>query len=550
MNILPQTTRRRIQKIPQIPSVWEGDRRSLSGLKSTLEPNSDGNGECIIWVDGSEGFVRAMDVVSPEMGPEAMVRTLLRAVETPHSPAKPARPQKIVVRSREIQFFLRGALQNLDIVIDYVPELPLIDELFRGFEEMNNARPPALPPAYEPLLKKVAYDIWQVQPWNLLADHDILAIELNRSGIEMLYACVMGMLGQEYGIILYRSLDSLKQFRLAAIKEKSANRLEKAFLAQDCWFLNFESIFDLDEDEEEEEEDDFDLADLPISEIRPLFGSVHPYEGIRPFLDEEEALAVHLTLQAMLKFFQANESHLAKQTISQICNKFNLPMLGEDKTEQSYPITVSTLPQLSTELLDMIEESEDAEDNEDNEKLQVPLQDDLVPENSFLSLGMVPWDLIEKIQDSPKIYHQSQEISSKGDGLPVIMIQTSRPKAKTLINKIQDCGGLEAICFNPGEDPFTGNHYDLGILQMVNGSLYLFGEFLADDTEHIQARRKWENRCQQTLGYCGLIVAMGVTGSSKGNPQLNDMMALFETKAVDSESLAMGVLQLMPQFEI
>ncbi|MCU0536163.1 MAG: hypothetical protein MUD14_19935 [Hydrococcus sp. Prado102] len=135
MNNLPQTTKRRLKKIPQIPSVWEGDRRALSHLQESLEANEDNGGECIIWVDGSEGFVRAMEVVSPEMGPEAVVRTLLRAIETPHSPAKPARPQKIIVRNREIQFFLRGALQSLDIAIDYVPDLPLIDELFRRIRQ-------------------------------------------------------------------------------------------------------------------------------------------------------------------------------------------------------------------------------------------------------------------------------------------------------------------------------------------------------------------------------------------------------------------------------
>lgn len=380
-----------------------------------------------------------------------------------------------------------------------------------------------------------------------MADHDIIGIELNHSGIDTLYACIMGMLGREYGIILYRSLDSLKQFRQAAVEEKTANQLEKAFLAQDCWFLNFESMYDFDEDEDEEEDEDFDLADLPISEIRPLFGSVHPYEGIRPFLDEEEASSVYLALEALLKFFHANESDLAEEMIGEISTTVNVSLLKEEQNEQSISITVSTLPQLSGELLNMIEEMED--DDEDNDNLEVPLRDDLVPENSFLSLGVVPWDLLEQIQEREKIHYQSQTISPKGEGLPVIMIQTSRPKAKTLINKIQECGGLEGICFNPGEDPFSGHHYDLGILQMANGNLYLFGEFLADDPEHIQARRKWDNRCQQTKGYCGLIVAMGVTGSSRGKPQLNDMMALFETKAVDSQVLAMGVLQLMPQFE-
>ena len=115
---LNSATRRRLQQLDQISSVWEGDRRPFSPPSSVLEPNCESNGECILWVDGSQGVVRAMDVVSQDTGPEAIVRTLLRAIEHPNSPGKPARPQKIVVRSREIQFFLRGALQELDIAID------------------------------------------------------------------------------------------------------------------------------------------------------------------------------------------------------------------------------------------------------------------------------------------------------------------------------------------------------------------------------------------------------------------------------------------------
>lgn len=542
MNILPQTTCRRLQKIPQIPSVWEGDRRSLSGLRETLEPSPEGNGgECILWVDGSEGFVRAMEVVAPDMGQDAIVRTLIRAMETPHSPAKPARPQKIVVRSRELQFFLRGVLQNLDIAVDYVPDLPLIDELFRGFEEVKNSRPPALPNDYEPLLRKTAHDIWQAEPWNLLADSDIIAIKIENGGLDTLYACVMGMLGQEYGIILYRSLESLKQFRLAAVEEKSPRSLEKAFLAQDCWFLNFEAAF-----EDEEEEEDFDLADLPPSEIHPLFGSVHPYEGIRPFLDEEEAISVNTALKAFTEFFHHYEDELSEEPIEELSLTCNICPFPEDNNQESVVVTVSTLPVLASELLEMVEEDEE---DEDDDSLEVPLQDGLIPDNSFLSLGMIPWELIQEIQKRPKIYYQSQNIAHKGEGLPVILIQTSRPKAKTLIKNIQNYGGLKAICFNPGEDPFTGNNYDLGILQMENGELYLFGEFIADDPEHIQARRNWDHRCQVTKGYCGLIVAMGITGSSRGNPKIQDMLAVFEAKSLDSEELAMGVLQLMPQFD-
>ncbi|ACK64649.1 conserved hypothetical protein [Rippkaea orientalis PCC 8801] len=546
MNHLPQTTRHRLQKISQIPSVWEGDRRSVVGFRGLSDSEGQGKEECIIWVDGSEGFVRAMDIVSPDAGPEAVVRTLLRAIENPHSPAQPARPQKIVVRNRELQFFLRGALQDLQIVIDYVPQLPLIDELFRSFESVDKSRPPALPPNYEPLLTQIAQEFWEAAPWDLLADYDIIALEINHWGVGTIYGCVMGMLGREYGIILYRSLESLKQFRLAALSEKSQEQLEQAFLGQDCWFLNFEPTEAIIPEIEDEE--DFDLGDLESDEIEPLFGSVHPYEGIRPFLDEEEAKVVAFSLQAFLRFFEGNQKALTKDPIGKLQKSYRFSHERATDKQEWITIKVSTLPELAAEFLEMIEAQE--EEDEDNlQKLQLPIRDDLIPENAFLSLGMIPWAFVETLQNQSKTHYQSQGATAQGEGLPVIVVQTSRPKAKDMIDTLQEEGGLEAICFNPGEDPWAEIAYDLGILQAKNGSLYIFGEFTNDDPEHLQARKKWDKRCQETGGYCGLIVAMGITGSSRGNPQLHDMLALFEAKSLDPKTLAMGVLQLMPQFD-
>ena len=535
MNALSQTTIRRLKKLPQIPSVWEGDRRSLAGFHGRGTVEAGNEGDCAIWVDGTEGFVRAMDIIAPDVGPEAMVRALLRAMETPHSPAQPGRPQKIVVCNREIQFFLRGALQDLDIAIDYNSQLPLIDELFRSFAEMGKGRPPELPPAYEAPLEKSAAAIWQAAPWNLLADSDIIAIEFDGAEVGTLYACVMGMLGQEYGIILYRSLDSLKQFRAAAVSEKSREQLEQAFLSQDCWFLNYEAADD------EWEDEDIDLADLPDSEIVPLFGSVHLYEGIRPFLDEEEARCLYVALEAFLRFFRASERALDRDEIGSLSKRYRLPWHPD--APETVTVKVSTQPELATELLSM---SGFPMEDSSSPSFSLSLRDDLVPDKSFLSLGVIPWEMLEQLRCQPQTYYQSQGATVQGEGMPVILIQTSRPKAKEMIDALQAAGGLKAICFNAGEDSMTGTTYDLGILQAGNGNLYICGEFLDDDTEHVQARRKWDRRCQQTKGYCGLLVAKGVTGATRGKPKPQDMMAFFETRAVDSKDLAMGVLQLLP----
>lgn len=545
MTTLNRSTRRRLKTLPQIPSVWEGDRRPLSAPLSEdpADEDASGNGECIIWVDGFEGIVRAMDVVSPEIGQEAIVRTLLRAMEHPHTPAGPARPQKIVVRDRELQFFLRGVLQELEITIEYEPELPLIDEVFRGFQELASHRPPQLPRKYADLLLEKAYEIWQDAPWDFLADHQIISLELNQWDIGTLYVSVMGMLGMEYGVLLYRSLDSLKRFRATVLAEESFEQLEEAFLGQDCLFVTFEQ----EDDNGDDDDDDIDLADLPMSEIQPSFGNVHPLEGMRPFLYDEEAIAVYIALEALHRFFRAGQKQLAKDKFPTLTKNYRIPVPEEATPRQTISVKVATVPDVSSDLFHMAELAA-IESDEDADDADPPLRDDLVPKNSFLSLGMVTWERLELLRAGIGCY-ESKEVKASGEGMPVIMIQTTRPKALEMIQNIKTAGGIKGIGFNPGEDPFEGDRYDLGILQTENGDLYLFGEFIEEDPVHVAARKKWDQRCKKTKGYCGLIIARGLTGASRGNPQFNDMMAFFEARSLSAKDLGMGTLQLIPQFD-
>lgn len=538
MTALNRSTRRRLQNLPQISSVWEGDRRSLangresSGLDWMESDTGLPDGECILWVDGSMGMVRAMDVVPPETGQEAMVRALLRAMEQPHSPALPARPQKIVVRDRELLFFLRGVLQDLEISLDYVPDLPLIDEIFRSFQDAIDNRPPQLPPQFAEALEAKAFELWEVAPWQVLADHQILEIELNQWDLGTLYASVMGMLGMEYGVLLYRSLESLKRFRQRVLAQESIEEMEAAFLEQDCLFITYDAATD-------DAEAEVDLATLPPALIEPTFGNLHPLEGMRSVLYDDEAAAMLVTLEALHRFFRQHRKKFENDAFPAMTGRYRIPVpAGVESETNPIPVKISTLPDLAAELIEQ----------GDADEFELPglpaIRDDLIPENSFLSLGVVPWDMLEFLRSGAE-YHQPQsDVTAAGDGLPVIMIQTSRPKAKTLIQDIRDAGGLQGICFNPGEDPFGGDRYDLGLFQTGNGELHLFGEFGEADPTHAAARKKWDQRCKKTKGYCGLIIAKGLTGASRGNPQFKDMMALFEGRSISAKDLGLGTLQL------
>lgn len=538
MTAISPSTQRRLLQLPQLPTVWEGDRRKMARVDESDFADNQSR-ELIVWVDGVECFVRSMEVVSEKMGSEAIVRALIKAMEAPQAPSQPARPQKIIVRDRQLQFYLRGVLQDLEIIVEYVPELPIIDELFSRFGEMSGVGTPKLPRKYLDLLKAEAREIWALAPWEMFADYDVISIELNHWDIDKLYVSVMGMLGLEYGILLYRSVESLQRFRSMALNDDAAMEMESAFLAQDCIFLTFDPVSEplsrrITPDLQSQ------LASLPAKLIEPSFGNIHPMEGMRPFLYEEEAIAACVALAAFKGFLTAFERQLQADDLPRLTKQIEVMFPDTELLEQ---VTVETLPELSAELLEMHLAQEAGSENE-FDPLELQIQEDLIPDDSFIKLSIMPWDLVGLTRRSV-IYHQTSKVKAVGIGLPIITIQTTRAKAAEIVDRIQSAGGLLGICFNPIADA-DGASFDLGILQLADGEMQLFGEFYPESAIQIDEQKKWHQQSQKTKGYCGLIIANGLTGKARENPGIKETIAFLETKSLSNDDLGLGTLQLMP----
>ncbi len=521
---LSASTIKRLQRLPQVPGVWEGARLELPGqLGLSFDDESDER-QMIIWMDGMEGTVRSLESVGMEIGPEAMVRSLLRAMEHPQGPYPPVRPQKIVVSDRSEQFYLRGVLCDLGIEVEYVANLPLVAQLVERFGEMSAFQSPQLPPAYTEILQTVAKEVWQVTPWQLLPDHQIIKIDIHCWDVEQLYACVMGMMGMEYGILLYRSIESVQQFRRAALQNDGLQDMEAVFLAQDCIFLTFDAEAEKRPSPFNQQSEDFEAH----------YGVIHPLEGLRTVLGQDEALVAYVALSALQRFIVKQAKLLGHEELPEISQKLriNLPTQIPDLAK-SITVTVATLPQESRDLWAMQNDEELDEEDE-------IILDDLVPDKACISLGVMPWDNLRRVQP------QAAVLQSKlgGDGLPIIMVQTTRAKAQTMIDKITAVGGVQGIIFNLGEG-FMQDTLELGLIQLADGQMQLFGEFDIDDQTHLAARRKWTQRCQQTKGRCGLIIAQGLTGKARGNPQPKDMLAIIETQSIEPEDLGLGLLKLV-----
>jgi aconitase B len=129
--------------------------------------------------------------------------------------------------------------------------------------------------------------------------------------------------------------------------------------------------------------------------------------------------------------------------------------------------------------------------------------------------------------------------------LPIITIQTTRTKAAEIVDRIQSAGGLLGICFNPIADS-DGTNFDLGILQLADGEMQLFGEFYTESAIQIDEQKKWHQQSQKTKGYCGLIIAHGLTGKAREHPGIKETIAFLEAKSLSNDDLGLGTLQLMP----
>jgi hypothetical protein len=504
---LSAATIRRLKRLPQVPNVWEGARISLP-----LPGSGESAPHMVIWMDGSEGTARSLETADESFGHEALVRGLIKAIEHPQGPYPPIRPKKVLVSDREEQFYLRGVLSDLEIAVEYAPELPMVEHLFARFEEFHQNREPDLPAVYEQLIRSVADELWDAAPWNVLEDHQVLQIKLDCWDVGSFYATVLGMMGQEHGVLLYRSIDSLRQFRLAACSDTAMEEMEKVFLSQDCIFCTY----------------DIENPNMPHL-VRPAkvpkfddvsYGSIHPLEGMRAVLDPEEVLATYAALMALKRFFEKNKGRLERDELAEISQKIRITIPDTVPSNlKVVNVTVSTMPDLVSDLRGM--------SGDDEDDCDLDIQDDLVPEHALISTGIVPAHFLKSFQSLVPIFTVNMDNISAG-GLPVMMVQTTKLKANNIMKFISVAGGVRGLAF----EVIEGAPVQLGVVALADGQLQLIGEF-----GHAQVEL-WQNHCAKNNQRCALVIAQGSTKNSKPRPPNDkDILAVLETTLTDIDTL-------------
>lgn len=358
MDHLSLTTIRRLRRLPQFSeTVWQGDRLQLNAeVLDPRCPTEPQRADCFVWIDGTEQLVRGIDAVVASTGAEsntdAFIKSLVKAMEEPLSwpdePALPQRPERVVVRDRQLHFLLRGLLRDLDIAVDYQPELPLVDRLLPGLQQLLGIADDLSEELYDILADK-ARQLWALAPWQWLLDSDILTVEMKAFDLTgPFYVSILGHLGLAPGVLLYRSLASLTAFReeLTGPRLPSPVEQQVAFLQQDCLFLNYEPRVRLPLSNHPR------LVKAPRwEEIELDFGSISPEEGLRSRLDLQELSILYGSLEALRRFCHRHSSKLETATVFPPCkSRFKVTIPPPLLPELDMPplmITVKTQPVLA-----------------------------------------------------------------------------------------------------------------------------------------------------------------------------------------------------------
>ena len=536
MSNLNAITRQRLVKIPQSLNVWEGDRRQLmpNGLQLVNESNPVEIEEYVLWVNGSEGELRSMNVVEDESSLEAIVGALIEAIEDPKDGSLSSRPKKIVVRDREVFLYLKSIAQALKITLELVPELPVIDLVFEKFQDFRSDPPSLMSPKYGGFLLQKAAQLWGTAPWRFFGDHQILEVELNQWGIGTVYISMLGNLGLEIGILAYRSLESLKTFRSKVGKRDSLEEMEAAFLAQNCLFLNY------------------DFEPVPFPEMIQFINyddSVEPGFGVldgvmRPFLNDDETLAFAVILEAIHRFVSKNRSHFIRSQFMrgifpEFTRRHKIPLPEIFGVTSPVTVKVSTLPKLADELINMYDD--DDSDDGDDDLDQCDLRTDFVPPGSLMVTTALAWESIQMIRSTIK-HHAPTIAPMAGEALPVMIMCTTAAKAKALVKKIEEIGGLSGIGMCSGED-ISGGGTELAILKSRSGILFFINEFSEEDETDKRILGNWLRRSAETNNVCGLIIAKGYKkGQKPRNPKPEDIIALYEMQTFSAEQMGLEKL--------
>ena len=247
--------------------------------------------------------------------------------------------------------------------------------------------------------------------------------------------------------------------------------------------------------------------------------------------EKEEALPVYIALKALAKFVEECDHQLCDDTEEAIEREYKLKI----PLQKSYlTVHLTTMPEFTRDLERIWDEKFDSDIEEEEEDIGILLNHEFIPEGTIIFFKNINYHQLLGLKEKSDRNISASAISkiekqTQNRGFPVIILQTTRPKGQLMIEQFKQEKGINNVLFSIIHEPTEETEYDLGILQTKADNFYLFGQFPYDN--YLESPRTaiglWKNNVAHFNDYCGVIIAMGATGASRGNPQDRDFMYMF-----------------------
>jgi hypothetical protein len=204
----------------------------------------------VVWMDVRGGVVLSHDVVDPENTENAVGRALRAAMERPIV-GPPRRPDRVRVADASLAGEIRTVLgDDIPVAVAPTPELDAMLRVMResmspddGSEEPSYLEAGRIPPAVVADLFRSADILYQIAPWKVATDDQVLRMDIPALGVEGACVSIIGNLGESLGLLIFPSLAGYEAFiRAAEAPLPAAAPLD---LGSDWLALGFERGADL-----------------------------------------------------------------------------------------------------------------------------------------------------------------------------------------------------------------------------------------------------------------------------------------------------------------
>lgn len=516
--LLPSTIRRLLQT-PQGPAIWEFTRRPTPANMRMQGANGAGQ-DLILIGDATDHVLRAFESVDCEGGHETIVRALVKAMERPELPLKPMRPIRIVCPDRSLQMYLKGALQGLGITFTYSPHLTVVEDFF---QELQGAPPLPnhLPESWEDSLHDMSTKLWDMQPWEEVPESVAVKISINRFGIDSLWACTLGTLAMDPGIVFFRS-EAAVDALFASTTGIHARPLEQIHHL-DCLAVVFPDGFH-----------------GPDSEKPPvLYASIHPYEGFRDFLDAEEAKILWCAAESYLHFLKTHRRKIMRGGIGKNLKSRSVLTTPTDNWGGEVTTAAVLEDELSLRLEKLSQEEADSQSDFDMQAFDCI---NLASRESNLLMGSLPFQFLSAVEEEGHLIDEAEATFVAQKMIPFVAIRLPATEAGRMVEGLEEEASPIELALVDGRD--SKDRHSMNLLVALTGSMV--PRIIWQGPSHLPTPSSmvaWRKEIGSTDGQCLLLIARGNPSRAQTTIQPSEIEGFFLTAFRSAEELGVGPMR-------